>query len=215
MTGLGAILYQPFNSGEDALAETLEGQGTKLPKELPIWFADRAHHSTPSSLPVALGKPRTDEVRKTREVIDVRQVIVHLIPVHSQILVNQDVAKPGDGGKLLGEVRRQDTQLTHAQDRLMVVARLLGAFERDDAVTDINAALRSHFKIALDDISQVGIAAEISLWSVAQGRQARQALAEFVQAPLDTAELDVHCPLLPGYPGAVPVRTADNPRNGS
>lgn len=169
----------------------------------------------PACCLILLGQPRPDERSETREIIQVRKVVVHFVPVHSQVIVNQDVAESGDWGQLFGEVRREDSQISHAQDRLAVVARLLGAFECNDPVTNVNTALRGDLKVALNDISQVGIAAEISLWLVPQGRQACQALVEFVQAPFDTAELDVHLPLPPGCPGAAPAKKVDSLRSGS
>ena len=85
------------------------------------------------------------------------QALLHPIPVEFHILVHQDVPKPGEWGYPTREIGRQDSDLAQAQDRFIVVTRLLRILQGDYAMSDIDAALRCDLQVALHDVSQVGI----------------------------------------------------------
>jgi len=61
--------------------------------------------------------------------------------------VDQDIAQTGDRAKLRGEIGRQNSQLSHAQNRFMLVTRLLGPLDPSGAVADLDAALRGHLTL--------------------------------------------------------------------
>ena len=72
--------------------------------------------------------------------------------------MDQDVPEPGYWCNFSCKFRREHPQLAHARNGLVIVARLLGSFHGDDAVTYIDTAPSSDFKIAFGDVPQVGIA---------------------------------------------------------
>ena len=106
--------------------------------------------------------------------------------------MHEDVTEACQRGQGACKARRDHAQLTHAQDGIVVVDRLLSPFQGDDAKADVNLALRCNLEVALDDVSQVGILVKVSPGPASQRFQPGQAFAQFVQAPLDTGELWRH-----------------------
>ena len=82
---------------------------------------------------------------------------VNLVPIKPQILVNQNVPEPGYWCNSSCKFGREHPQFAHANNGLIVVARLLGFLKRDDPVTYIDAALCSNFKVAFHNIPEIGI----------------------------------------------------------
>jgi hypothetical protein len=66
---------------------------------------------------------------------------MNMIPIQTQVLVNQDVAKAGKRRQVAREIRGQNVQLTEAQDGVIVFHRFAGILQRDDSVADVDAAL--------------------------------------------------------------------------
>jgi hypothetical protein len=66
--------------------------------------------------------------------------------------VNQDVSKTGQRGQVACKFGWQDAELTHAQDRVIVVNGLASAFQGNDTVADVDATLGRDFEIAFYDV---------------------------------------------------------------
>lgn len=88
-------------------------------------------------------------------------MLVYLIPVYSQVFVNEDVSKASKRGKMARKLWWQYPQLSQAQEGFVVVSGLDSVLDSDDAVADINATLRGNLQIALDDITQIRIAIKL------------------------------------------------------
>lgn len=94
--------------------------------------------------------------------------------------MDQDVPKPCYWGNFSGKFGREHSQFTHADYRLIIVVRLLGSFHGDDTVTDIDAALSSHFKVPFGNVPQVGIPVKFRARFIFECFQSRAALFQFV-----------------------------------
>lgn len=161
-----------------------------------------------------LVQPISDELREPLQFLHLLEHLVHLIPIQAGVLVNQDIAKAGHRGEVSSEISRQYVELTQAQDRFAVVGRFAGILQGDDAMADVNAALRRDLKVALNDVFQVGVAVKLGPCPVFERLQSGQALAQFVQAPFDTAELGFHAHLLSECHHAAHAARADSRHSG-
>lgn len=141
---------------------------------------------------VSLIEPLANEISKVLQVVYLLQVDIHLIPVDTQILMRKYVPKASQRRKRLGERGRKHAQLTLSQNGFVVVSRFGCSFQRNDPIADIDTALRCDLEIALNDVSEIGIAIKLDACFFTKWSQARQAFVQFVQAPLDTAELGFH-----------------------
>ena len=74
----------------------------------------------------------------------------------------------------------------------MVIYWLPRVLQRDDTIREVDAALGRYLEVALGYVAKEGIRVERATWLLLEGAQSGQAFDEFVQAPFDTAELDLH-----------------------
>lgn len=149
-------------------------------------------------------QPFPDVFSESHQVIYFLQIGINLIPVNAQVLVDENISEARKGSKFPGKLSRKHSQFTHSQECIVVVCRLHRFLYRNDPMTDIEAALGGHFQVALHDIPQIRISIELSAGFALQRLQARQAFVQFVQAPLDTAELGIHAGLpVKGRPSAL------------
>ena len=77
----------------------------------------------------SLVQPTADKIGKVGQVVYALKIEVHLIPVDADILMDENVAGASQRGQLAGEGKRQDTQFTKPQNRLVVVTWLLGLLQ--------------------------------------------------------------------------------------
>jgi hypothetical protein len=80
--------------------------------------------------------------------------------------MDQDIPEAGYVGKGSGEDGIQDTQFTHPQDGIVVVSRLSGIFDGNDAVADIYAALCGNLQVPFRDVAKIGVGIEIGAGSI-------------------------------------------------
>lgn len=117
---------------------------------------------------------------KSLDLVKSVEVGVHFLPVHAEVLVSEHVPKSGDRSESSSKVRRQNSQFALLLNGLVVVLRLGRPLKGDDTITDVNAALRSDLKVALDYVPQIGILIKRRPTLLLKGTQAIQAFVQFV-----------------------------------
>jgi len=125
------------------------------------------------SVVLLLLEPLANEPREALQLVKALQVSMHLIPIDTQVLVDQYVAKAGQRREGPSEISRKDPQFALPQDRLVIISRFRGSLQGDDAIANIDTALCSHLKIAFGNVSQIGVLIEGATRFLAQGLQAR------------------------------------------
>ena len=106
-------------------------------------------------------QPLADQLGKALQVFQLVQVAIHVVPVYAHIFMDKNVPQPGAGSQPARERRRQDAQVSHTQNGVVVIGRFEGALQGDDPVADVNTALGGYLEVALYDIAQVGIAVKV------------------------------------------------------
>ncbi len=71
--------------------------------------------------------------------------------------MHQNITESSQGRQFERKINRQDTHLTHDQERLIVIAWFTCVTQRNKAVADVNTSLGSNFQVTLYDIAQIGI----------------------------------------------------------
>ena len=71
--------------------------------------------------------------------------------------MDQDIPEPGQGGQVTGKFWRQNAQLAHAQDGIVVINGFAGVLQGDDAMADINSTLCGDFEVAFHNVAQIGV----------------------------------------------------------
>lgn len=76
------------------------------------------------------------------QVIEFVEMGIHLIPVHPETLVGECIPKPGQRGQSGSKLRREDAELALLSNRLVVVLWLRCVLKCNDAVANVDAAVR-------------------------------------------------------------------------
>ena len=99
---------------------------------------------------------------KLIQVIELVEMGIHLIPVHPKILVGEHIPKSGQRGQSVSKLRREDAEFALLLNRLVVVLWLRCVLKRNDAVANVDAALRGYFKVALGKVPKIWILLEVT-----------------------------------------------------
>lgn len=114
------------------------------------------------------------------EVVESVKMSVHLLPIHTEVLVCEHVPESSQGRQFTCKTRGKNTQLALTADGLVVILWFGRALKGDDAIADVDAALRSHFEIALYHIAQIRIVIKRRPAFLLKRTQAIQAFVQFV-----------------------------------
>jgi len=106
-------------------------------------------------------QPFSDVFGESHQITDFLKIRIHFVPVKTKVFVHKDITEARDWREFSGELGREHSQFTHAQECLMVVAGLQSFLNGNDPMADIEAALGGDFQVAFNDIPQIGIRIEL------------------------------------------------------
>jgi hypothetical protein len=89
---------------------------------------------------------------KSLQLVEAVEVSVDFVPVYTEILMREHVPEASQWSQFAGKLRWQHAYLPQAPNGFVVVSRLRGFLNGDNAVADIDAALGCHLEVTLRDV---------------------------------------------------------------
>lgn len=94
-------------------------------------------------------------------------MVVDQIPVHADIVMDQDVSKPSQRSNLSGKLRRENLEIPQDEKDVIVVPGLFRILKGDDPVSHVDQTLDRDLKVSFDDVAQIGLLVELVSASLA------------------------------------------------